>query len=94
MSSSIRVAILGEGLAGACLLHALLNHPHLDVHIFESAAEFKEAGAAIGVTLNGLDALGLIGSSAPRPPDVLSVQAPWPNGACVSCSPRAKDGTR
>lgn len=64
MSASIRVAILGGGLAGASLLHALLKHPHLDVHIFESAAEFKEAGAAIGVARNGLAALDLIGSSA------------------------------
>lgn len=64
MSGSIRIAILGGGLAGASLLHALLKHPHLDVHIFESAAEFKEAGAAIGVARNGLAALDLIGSSA------------------------------
>ncbi|GAB0137999.1 hypothetical protein EsDP_00006248 [Epichloe bromicola] len=66
MSSSIRVAILGRGLAGASHLHALFNHPHLDVHIFGSAAESKEVGAAIGVARNGLDALDLIGSSAAR----------------------------
>lgn len=64
MSSSIRVAILGGGLAGASLLHALLKHPHLDTHIFEAATEFKEAGAAVGVARNGLAALDLIGSTA------------------------------
>ncbi|KAK2606056.1 hypothetical protein QQS21_003574 [Conoideocrella luteorostrata] len=64
MCSSIRIAIVGGGLAGASLLHALLKYPHLDIHIFESAAEFKEAGAAVGVARNGLAALDLIGSSA------------------------------
>ncbi|TPX17863.1 uncharacterized protein E0L32_002964 [Thyridium curvatum] len=64
MSEPIRVAIVGGGIAGASLFHALLQRPHLDVHIFESAAEFKEAGAAIGVARNGLAALDLIGSSA------------------------------
>ncbi|KAK8002393.1 hypothetical protein PG989_002112 [Apiospora arundinis] len=61
----IRIAISGGGgLAGASLVHALLKHPHLDVHIFESASEFKEAGAAIGITPNAQTALDLIGPSA------------------------------
>lgn len=51
-------------MAGATLLHALLPHPHLDVHIFESAAAFKEAGAAVGITRNALTSLDLIGPSA------------------------------
>ncbi|THC93700.1 hypothetical protein EYZ11_006811 [Aspergillus tanneri] len=62
--SAVRIAISGGGLAGACLLHALLPHAHLDVHIFESAAAFKEAGMAIGVARNALAALDLIGPSA------------------------------
>ncbi|ROW14592.1 hypothetical protein VPNG_03165 [Cytospora leucostoma] len=64
MSRSIRVAITGGGLAGACLIHALLKHAHLDVHIFESAADFRETGAAIGLPRNALTALDLIGPSA------------------------------
>lgn len=64
MSGTIRVAISGGGLAGASLMHALLAHSHLDVHIFESAAEFKEAGAAVGIARNALNALDLIGPSA------------------------------
>lgn len=64
MSHSIRIAISGGGLAGACLLHALLPNTHLDMHIFESAAEFKEAGMAIGIARNALAALNLIGPSA------------------------------
>ncbi|KAK7739090.1 hypothetical protein SLS62_011312 [Diatrype stigma] len=62
--SHIRVAISGGGLAGATLFHALQRFPHLDVHIFESAAAFKEAGMAIGVTRNALAALDLMGPSA------------------------------
>jgi salicylate hydroxylase len=64
MSDSIRIAISGGGLAGASLVHALLQYPNTDAHIFESAAEFKEAGAAVGVTRNALAALDLIGPSA------------------------------
>ncbi|EGC48754.1 salicylate hydroxylase [Histoplasma capsulatum var. duboisii H88] len=64
MARPIRIAISGGGMAGASLLHALLKYPHLDVHIFESAAEFREAGAAVGVARNGLAALNLIGASA------------------------------
>jgi salicylate hydroxylase len=44
-------------------MHALLNRQNLDVHIFESASAFKEAGAAIGVTQNARRALKLIGAS-------------------------------
>ncbi|KAI1097693.1 FAD/NAD(P)-binding domain-containing protein [Jackrogersella minutella] len=64
MSGSIRIAICGGGIAGASLLHALLKHNHLDAHIFESAATFKEAGMAIGLARNALAALDLIGASA------------------------------
>lgn len=64
MARPIRVAISGGGLAGASLVHALIQHTHLDVHVFESAAEFKEVGAAVGIARNALAALDLIGPSA------------------------------
>ncbi|KAJ4391058.1 hypothetical protein N0V93_004672 [Gnomoniopsis smithogilvyi] len=60
----IRVAITGGVLAGATLLRALIPYSHLDVHIFEAAPEFKEAGASIGISRNALAALELIGPSA------------------------------
>ncbi|GAB1318513.1 hypothetical protein MFIFM68171_08723 [Madurella fahalii] len=60
---TIRIVISGGGLAGASLLHALLQHPYIDGHIFESSAAFKEAGMAIGVARNALAALDLMGSS-------------------------------
>ncbi|KAK6212330.1 hypothetical protein LQW54_005463 [Pestalotiopsis sp. IQ-011] len=61
--SPIRAAISGGGLAGATLFHPLQRFSHLDVHIFESASAFKEAGLAIGVTRNALAALDLMGPS-------------------------------
>lgn len=64
MNQKIRVAISGGGLAGASLIYALLQHHHLDVHIFESAPEFKEAGAAVGTTKNALAAIDLMGPGA------------------------------
>ncbi|KAI1177472.1 salicylate hydroxylase [Nemania sp. FL0916] len=60
----IRIAISGGGLAGASLIHALMQYKHLDVHIFESASAFKEEGFAIGVARNAITALELIGPSA------------------------------
>lgn len=42
----------------------MLQYPHLDVHIFESATAFKEAGAAVGIVQNARRALDLIGNSA------------------------------
>ncbi|KAI8945740.1 FAD/NAD(P)-binding domain-containing protein [Xylaria longipes] len=64
MNPPIRIAIIGGGLAGASLHHALIKFTHLDVHIFESAAAFKEAGMAIGIARNAQAALELIGPSA------------------------------
>lgn len=66
MTPSIRIAIIGGGLAGASLIHALIKSPHLDVHIFEAAPEFKEAGMAIGIARNAQAALRLIGPSAEK----------------------------
>ncbi|XDG02251.1 hypothetical protein ABKA04_001866 [Annulohypoxylon sp. FPYF3050] len=64
MPSPIRIAIIGGGVAGASLIHALMKHPHLDVHIFESATEFKEAGMAFGIARNAQAALELMGPEA------------------------------
>ncbi|KAI1172987.1 salicylate hydroxylase [Nemania sp. FL0916] len=56
-SPSIRIAIIGGGLAGASLANALFRIPQLDVHVFESAPEFSERGAAIGLSCNAQRAL-------------------------------------
>lgn len=57
----LRIAISGGALAGATLMNALSKHPHLDPHIYESAAEFSERGAAVGLSVNAQRALSEIG---------------------------------
>ncbi|KAI1123319.1 salicylate hydroxylase [Nemania abortiva] len=56
-SRTIRIAIIGGGLAGASLANALIRIPQLDIHVFESAPEFSERGAAIGLACNAQRAL-------------------------------------
>jgi len=53
----LRVAISGGGLAGVTLLNGLLQHPHISVQIFESAASFSERGAAVSLGINAQNAL-------------------------------------
>lgn len=62
--TKIRIAISGGGIAGATLLHALVQHSHLDIHIFEAATAFREGGASLGIPGNAMKAFELIGSSA------------------------------
>ncbi|KAI0206734.1 salicylate hydroxylase [Astrocystis sublimbata] len=54
---TIRIAVIGGGLAGASLANALIRSSHLSVHVFESAPEFSERGAAIGLSCNAQRAL-------------------------------------
>lgn len=56
-SSSIKIAVIGGGLAGATIAHTLLRHAHLDVHVYESAPEFSERGAAVGLASDAQEAL-------------------------------------
>ncbi|OTA93174.1 hypothetical protein M434DRAFT_11843 [Hypoxylon sp. CO27-5] len=56
-AAPIRVAIVGGGFAGATLANALLGVSHLETHIFESAPEFSERGAAVGLSENARIAL-------------------------------------
>lgn len=53
----IKIAVIGGGLAGATIANALLRHAHLQVHVYESAPEFSERGAAIGLPGYALVAL-------------------------------------
>ncbi|KAI0805798.1 salicylate hydroxylase [Xylaria sp. FL0064] len=52
-----RVAIIGGGLAGATLANALVRESHIEIYVFESACEFSECGAAVGLGINAQLAL-------------------------------------
>ncbi|KAH7324816.1 salicylate hydroxylase [Stachybotrys elegans] len=56
-NDTVRVAIIGGGLAGATLANALYKLPHIAVNVFESAPEFSERGAAVGLSTNAQAAL-------------------------------------
>lgn len=55
--TKIRIAIIGGGIAGATLANAFIRIPHLDVHLYESAPEFSERGAAVALAVNAQTAL-------------------------------------
>ncbi|KAF8121654.1 FAD/NAD(P)-binding domain-containing protein [Mycena galopus ATCC 62051] len=59
-SKSLRIAIVGAGLAGLAAAVAFRKEGH-DVQIFESSSMSKEIGAAIAVTANSLRVLTYLG---------------------------------
>jgi salicylate hydroxylase len=64
MTSPIRIGIVGGGLAGVTVAIALRKHPHVDVQVYESAPQFSERGAGIGLSPLALEALDDIIPSA------------------------------
>ncbi|KAL7621675.1 hypothetical protein AAE478_009002 [Parahypoxylon ruwenzoriense] len=50
--STIRVAIIGGGLAGAALLRGLLRYQHVAVDMYESRPAFREEGPGLSFTRN------------------------------------------
>lgn len=78
-SKKIWNAIIGGGLAGASVANALFQHPHLDVHVYESASEFWERGTAMGLSSNFQLALNHVNPPPPpKPPRSARKQAQWP----------------
>lgn len=86
MSSRIRIGIVGGGLAGCTLAIALVKHPHLDVQVYESASQFTERGAGIGLSPLALEALDDI---IPSAIELLKTQA----GAVVADAARLVVGS-
>lgn len=62
----LRLAIIGGGLAGVTLANALLQIPHLEVHIYEAASTFSERGAAVAFDAHALQTLDDILSAAKK----------------------------
>ncbi|KAI1403530.1 salicylate hydroxylase [Hypoxylon fuscum] len=60
MDNKLRVAVIVGGLARATLANALARVPKVDVHVFESAPEFSERGAAVELSKNAQLALAQI----------------------------------
>lgn len=56
----ISIAICGGGIGGLSLALGLLRHPHLSVHIYESASAFAEIGAGVSFGPNAMRAMKLI----------------------------------
>ncbi|KAI0427085.1 salicylate hydroxylase [Xylaria sp. FL1042] len=59
-----RVATIGGGRAGPTLANALVRESHIEIHVFESASEFSERGAAVGLGINAQMALNQVLPSA------------------------------
>ncbi|KAK7748376.1 hypothetical protein SLS62_008639 [Diatrype stigma] len=64
MTGRIRIGVVGGGLAGITVAIALVKHPHVDVQVYESAPQFSERGAGIGLSPLTLEALNDIIPSA------------------------------
>lgn len=60
-SPTLRVAIVGAGIAGLGAAIALGRHPTIDVQVYERAAELKEIGASIALGPNGMRTLDRLG---------------------------------
>ncbi|KAI0010716.1 FAD/NAD(P)-binding domain-containing protein [Xylariaceae sp. FL0662B] len=72
MAGRIRIGIVGGGLAGITVAIALVKHPHVDVQVYESAPQFLERGAGVGLSPLALEALDDI---IPSAIDLLKTQA-------------------
>ena len=60
------IAVIGGGIAGLCLTLGLLKHPHIDVHVYESAPTFSEFGAGVEIGPNAQISLRLLSPMAER----------------------------
>lgn len=56
-ATPIRIAIIGGGIGAVSLAVGLLQHSHLDVHVYEGGVCFTELGAAVGLGANALKVL-------------------------------------
>lgn len=57
----LQVVIVGAGIAGLTVGIALRQHPHINVKLYDKAAELREIGASIALGPNGLRTLERLG---------------------------------
>lgn len=75
--SSLRIAIVGGGIAGVALAIDLCRHAHLDVTLFEAAAAFGEVGAGVSFGANAVRAIAGLGIAEPYRQIADQTPAPW-----------------
>ena len=78
LPQSFRLAIIGGGIGGVCLALGLLEHPHIDVQIYEASSGFGEIGAGISVGENSQRALKLIAPATRAAFDKVATTNMWP----------------
>ena len=84
-SPRTRIAVIGGGLAGLCCTLGLLKHPHIDVHIYESAPTFSEFGAGVEIGPNAQTALKLLSPLAEKAFTETTTPNLWPSHQKVFC---------
>ena len=52
--------MIGGGIGGLCLAIGLTKHEHLDVHVYEGTADYKDVGAGLAFHGNAIRAMALL----------------------------------
>jgi salicylate hydroxylase len=63
--NKIRVAIVGGGIAGTALAANLFKYAHIELSLYEAAAQFSEIGAGISFGANAVKAIECLNLAAP-----------------------------
>ena len=79
--TTLKVAVIGGGIGGLALALGLLEHPHIDVQVYESAPSFGEIGAGVSIAYNAQRALELISPAAKTAFDKHATSNMWASKA-------------
>lgn len=75
--STLRVGIVGGGIAGVALAVNLCRYPHLNIKLFESASELGEIGAGVSFGANAVRAIEGLGLSMAYEKIANRTPPPW-----------------
>ena len=81
--TTLNVAVIGGGIGGLALALGLLEHPHMDLQVYESAPSFGEIGAGVSIGPNAQRALELISPAAKAAFDKHATSNMWASKADV-----------
>jgi 2-polyprenyl-6-methoxyphenol hydroxylase-like FAD-dependent oxidoreductase len=65
-NTRLRIGILGGGLGGCALTRALVQHPNLEVDVYEADDEFRERGAAVALNTTAIESLMSFDATIPE----------------------------